>query len=184
MSAILLDGLWQGALIVAVAYASTTLLRRNDAATRYAIWFSALIALAVVPPLTLWHPFEQLPAAAPIRFASGPARVATNAADLAGMWIAALWFAGSALCFFRLGWSFVRIRAILRDASAAPQFGSDVVLSGAIAIPIAAGLRRPQIVLPASLPELLDAADLQSVIAHERAHIRGARSEAIRDLLP
>ena len=45
----LLNGLWQGALIVAVAAAITVLVPQRYAATRYAVWFAALVALAVVP---------------------------------------------------------------------------------------------------------------------------------------
>jgi D-alanyl-D-alanine endopeptidase (penicillin-binding protein 7) len=47
-----------------------------------------------------------------------------------------------------------------------------VHVSGDIAIPIAAGVRRPCIIIPAALAETLSGADLERIIAHERAHIR------------
>jgi TonB family protein len=182
VTAILLDGLWQGALIAAVAYALTLPLRRNEAATRYAMWFAALLALAIVPPLTLWHPLEQLPVAEPIRFAAAaPARAAANAADLAGAWVLALWLTGAALSLVRLVYSSIRIREILRNALPAPQCGDGVVLSDAVTLPIAAGLFKPRVVLPLQLPAVLDSIDLASVIAHERAHIR--RGDVIGNLV-
>jgi len=173
MIAVLLNGLWQGALIVLVAYAITALMRRDEAATRYAVWYAALTALVVVPPLTLWHPDQQLPMLEPIRIAAGTtARVATNATDLVGAWLVALWCIGCSSFLLRLGWSYMRIRAILRDASPAPEFDPLVVTSDELAMPIAAGFIAPRIVIPAQLAASLERADLERIVAHERAHIK------------
>ena len=48
---ILFDGLWQGALVAAVALAVVRAVPSRDATTRYAIWFAALLALVAVPIL-------------------------------------------------------------------------------------------------------------------------------------
>ena len=46
---VLFNGLWQGAVLVAIAWFLTRLIPRSNAATRYAVWFLTLLALAVVP---------------------------------------------------------------------------------------------------------------------------------------
>ena len=48
---VLLNGLWQGVPLVAIAWLVTRLIPRSDAATRYAVWFVTLLALAIVPIL-------------------------------------------------------------------------------------------------------------------------------------
>ncbi|MGB8627176.1 MAG: hypothetical protein WCD03_13545, partial [Candidatus Cybelea sp.] len=49
---VLFNGLWQGAVLVAIAWFVTRLIPRSNAATRYALWFLTLLALAIVPILT------------------------------------------------------------------------------------------------------------------------------------
>jgi hypothetical protein len=51
MLSTLLNGLWQGAPIVAIAYLLSRTVSRQNATTRYALWFTTLVALVVVPIL-------------------------------------------------------------------------------------------------------------------------------------
>jgi uncharacterized protein YjbI with pentapeptide repeats/beta-lactamase regulating signal transducer with metallopeptidase domain len=50
--AILLNGLWQGALIALLTWAALHVFRSANAATRYAVWSLALLAVLVVPVVT------------------------------------------------------------------------------------------------------------------------------------
>ena len=179
----LLNGLWQGALIVAVAAAITILVPQRYAATRYAVWFAALVALAVVPLSGLLS--LGLPQGTVFFSLSRTTTVATHvvsrAAGASGVWLGLLWAAGASVCLLRLACSYVRIARIVRFAEPAPAYGERVFTSRAIAIPISAGILRPVVILPADFPETLDAGDLQAIVAHERAHI--ARGDLLANLV-
>jgi bla regulator protein BlaR1 len=179
----LLNGLWQGALIVAVAAGLTALLPQRLAATRYSVWFASLVALAVLP---LWAQLSFGPPAPAIPFSvNGTATVAWHAteraADASSLWILAIWLAGVLVCLSRLALSYFRIARIVRSALAAPAIGEGVFTSAAIATPIAAGLFRPIVIVPDDLVATLDAVDLQSIVEHERAHI--ARNDVAANLI-
>lgn len=180
----LLDGLWQGGAIVAVAYLVRCSVPRRNATTRYAVWFTALLALIAVPVLTtlpsvgaLWGAAFQPPEASsawtislvPARsLVSGAAGFLTPVAP----WIAVAWGAGVILCLLRLGASLVRVGRIRRNATEFSASFGKVLVSADVAIPIAVGFRKPTIVVPKHLLEMLAPADLARVLAHERAHIR------------
>ncbi|HTX58722.1 MAG TPA: M56 family metallopeptidase [Verrucomicrobiae bacterium] len=174
MNAILLDGLWEGAIIAAIAAGATALLPQRHAATRYAVWFAALVALALVPVATVWHPapaFAPLPI--PIAYTTGATiLVADKAASATGVWLLAVWLIGTACGFCRLLLSYASIARIVRNAVPAPELGAGVVTSDDLAIPIAAGLFKPVIVIPSGLASALERSDLESIVQHERAHIR------------
>ncbi len=174
MNTILIDGLWQGGLVAAIAVLATSFIPQGHAATRYAVWYCALNALVVLPVLTQWHRSPALGTLpAPVAHAAVATALATNnAATLSGNWLVIAWLCGVTIGLVRLARSYAGIRRILRDATPAPELGPDVVISEEIGIPIAAGVRRPAIVLPANLAATLDAGDLDRIIQHERAHIR------------
>lgn len=169
-NAILLNGLWQGALIVAMTACATICVPQGHAATRYALWFTGLLALAVVPIASVWHPapaFATLPS--PVQHTA----VATaRAASETGIWLLVIWFAGVTLAFLRLALSWARINQIMRNATPIRRFGTDVMSSDDVAIPIAAGVFAPMVVLPTHVLGTLDDDELDCIVQHERAHIR------------
>jgi TonB family protein len=168
----LLNGLWQGALIVALTMLVITFVPRRDATTRYALWFCALFALAIVPVISLWHPqFADVGVPAPLQVTAEPAVVTAKAANAFGTWLAALWLVGVVAGLVRLALSFLRIRRIVRSATPAPQLGQRVVLSDDLSFPIAAGMNSPSIVVPAGLATSLERSDLDAIVRHEAAHI-------------
>ncbi|MEO6834391.1 MAG: M56 family metallopeptidase [Candidatus Tumulicola sp.] len=174
IDAALLNGLWQGALVVAVATCITLGLPQRHAATRYAVWFAALLALALLPILTLWHPaetFTSLPSSV-THTASAASRVTQRAANASGLWPLVAWLVGVAFCLLRLGLSYVRIARIVRKALPAPDIGPDVLISDEVAIPFAARLFSPLIIIPKGVAETFETSDLHAIIQHERAHIR------------
>ncbi|MEO9170290.1 MAG: M56 family metallopeptidase [Candidatus Aquilonibacter sp.] len=174
MNAALLNSLWQGAFIAAVAALVTFLPPARNASTRYAVWFTALIALAILPLLSLWHPtdtFTALPTPV-LHTASAASRVAAQAATASGSWLVLTWIAGVALCLFRIGLSYARIDRIVRNASPAPELGPRVMTSDDVTTPIAARLFSPVVIIPSSVAATFERRDLESIVYHELAHIR------------
>ncbi len=178
---ILFDGLWEGAAIVALAYAITRALSR-DATTRYAIWFAALVALAVVPVLTrLPNAGPRLlaavqPHAVPARWTitllPAPMHELGGFWNQAAPWVLAAWCLGAGICLLRLISSMTRIARIRKDATTLSPARDDVLVSPNVVIPVAIGVFAPAIVLPKTLVDALAPADLERIIAHERAHLR------------
>jgi TonB family protein len=179
----LLNGLWQGALIVAIAAIATWKMPQEHAATRHAVWFAALVALIVVPIVSVWHPAEAMTALpAPMAHtAAAPSLVIAKAASASGTWLLIFWLAGATLALIRLGLSWARINRIVRDATLAPELGANVMTSSCVDFPIAARLVSPVIVIPAHLARTLERADLDGIIRHERAHI--ARRDILANLI-
>lgn len=181
---ILLNGLWQGALVAAIAWIAAWCLPKHHAASRYAVWFCALLALVGVPVITAWHPSSPIAAVLPAavtQTAAVTTAVTARALDFGGLWLAILWVCGVGFCFVRLGLSYVRLARIVESARPAPDLGENVLVSGDVAVPIAAGLRRPVVVIPAAAARDLDAGDLAAIVAHERAHI--ARGDLITNAM-
>jgi TonB family protein len=179
----LLNGLWQGALIVAIAALATWKMPQGHAATRHAVWFAALVALIVVPIVSMWHPAAAVTALpAPMQHtAAAPSLVIAKAASASGTWLLMFWVTGAMLALIRLGLSWARINRIVRDAALAPELGVNVMTSTGVDLPIAARLVFPVIVLPARLLRTLDRSDLDGIIRHERAHI--ARRDILANLI-
>src|SRR5579862_5486927 len=170
---IFLNSLWQGAIIVAIAAVVSRVAVKASASTRYALWFAALLALAVIPVLSSMNllaflaPIPDTAVSAPIRAVGSVTAHASNVT-----WLIAVWIAGVAFFAGRLVVSYVRLARVLHYAFPAPALGNDVVLSREVTIPIAAGLFSPVVILPFALPETMEAAELEQVVEHERAHIR------------
>jgi TonB family protein len=191
--AALLNGLWLGAPIVAIAYLVSHLVSERNAATRYVLWFAALAAVVIVPVLTTGshlgafalgalHPhaarasymISLIPTGAFVRGADGwLARLAP--------WILLIWLTGVAANLLRLGASFVRIARIRRAARPLDAAGCDVFASDDVAVPIVAGIFAPRIVIPSGLLAELTPADLQSIVSHERAHVH--RNDSLWNLV-
>ena len=170
---VLLNGLWQGGLIVAIAALIVWRIPQRHAATRYAVWFVALTALVATPIASLWHAGAAI-ASLPVPMehtASAPSLVTAKAASVSGTWLLYFWFAGAAVGLTRLALSHAHITHIVRHAEATPELGPNVVTSNDIDFPIAAGIVTPLIVLPAHLVATLERSELDDIVRHERAHI-------------
>jgi|GEM_PF-1266161 uncharacterized protein YjbI with pentapeptide repeats/beta-lactamase regulating signal transducer with metallopeptidase domain len=80
--AVLLNSLWQGALIALVAWAVLRIFARANASTRYAIWALALVAMIVIPFFTsLSHVIVETPSVSGTwaKIASSPTQPAFSA---------------------------------------------------------------------------------------------------------
>jgi TonB family protein len=181
--AVLLNGLWLGAPIVAITYLVSHLVSERNAATRYVLWFAALAAVVIVPALTTGSHLGALaldalrPHAARGSYAVSliPTGAFVRGADgwLARLapWILLIWLTGAAANLLRLGVSFVRIARIRHSARPRGGVDCDVFTSDEVAVPVVAGIFAPRIVIPSGLIAELSPADLQSIVQHERAHV-------------
>ena len=82
------------------------------------------------------------------------------------------WCAAAAIASIRLVVSFFRVQAIRRAARPLAGAGRDVCVCDDLSVPIVAGFVAPAIVIPAAIANELTPANLQRIVAHERAHIR------------
>ncbi|HEY1883763.1 MAG TPA: M56 family metallopeptidase [Candidatus Cybelea sp.] len=184
IAGVLLNGLWQGAPLVAIAWLVTRLIPRSNAATRYAIWFATLLALVIVPILaTASHAGASLAglvqshgAGSAVKITLVPAGSFVSHADAVFSWAAPVllgfWFAAAVLALIRLAVSFFRVYAIRRALRPLAGAGRDVWVCDDLSVPIVAGILSPAIVIPSAIANELTPANLQRIVAHERAHIR------------
>lgn len=183
MIQVLLNGLWQGAFVVAVAAGVTAFVPQRHAATRYAVWFAALAAVGLLPlcgQFSFAEPTSAIPSSV-IRTTTVASNVTERAANADGLWLAAFWVAGVMVCIVRLALNYLQIARILRTSVRAPHIGEDVFTSPLVAIPIAAGFRHPVVIVPEDVAATLDLTDIQFIVAHERAHIR--RNDIVGNLV-
>jgi TonB family protein len=178
---LIFDALWQGALVVGLTALLLRLVPPRNATTRYAAWFAAMLALIVIPLLSVtthlsWHPFASLPQPAAARSGSfslvplAPLNVPST--QLSSV-IAAVWIGGAALALLRLALSFARIARIRRRAAEIRRIdGIPILASSELSIPIATGVTCPAVVLPRDLVASLSESDLRCTIEHELAHLR------------
>lgn len=190
---LVINSLWQGALVVGISALVLGLVPQRNATTRYAVWFLALLALVAIPLATTASHFgaQLVPLFAHRRAAANASFALVPIGALAigtGKWLAwapalgssgilpaigALWSAGAALGLLRLVMSFVRISRVRRCATALFFVdGVPILASDELSVPIATGITAPVIVLPSLLAETLSETDLRCTIEHELAHIR------------
>lgn len=178
----LLDSLMEGGAICLCAALILRVVPRQNAATRFAVWFSTLIAVAVLP----WVGGAWLH--------TGVAHAAARQAAIAlpGSWaiyflvgwgLFALWFS------LRLGWAIWHLNALRRHCIPVDPRELDPVVqetlqsyggrrriklctSQKVRVPTAAGLVRPVIIMPYRLMRELSSAELNQVVLHELAHFR------------
>ncbi|HVR47523.1 MAG TPA: M56 family metallopeptidase [Candidatus Binatia bacterium] len=182
--AILFNGLWQGALVVALTYAISKLLARRSATTRHALWLAALFALVAVPVATalsdagaqLLRAFSAHSTHPGFTITLLPAEAYADHArgwfEAVAPWVVIAWALGAAIGLARLAAGFVHIEGIRRRAWLLSSAAGDVFGSREVAVPIVAGILRPVVVVPQDLPATLSQDDLRRVVEHERAHVR------------
>ena len=194
MTGDLTNHVWQSTLFAAAAGLLTVAFRKNRAKVRYWLWFSASVKFFV--PLSLlmspgshlqWTPSAHKIAAQvgapavsftmeritqPFADTEQQRRTRSNPdwvpAAALGVWMCG--FAGVALMRFR-AWR--RIRTAVR-ASAPIEVAAKVEVrsSPGLLEPGVVGWRRPILLLPAGIAQLLSPPQLEAVLAHELCHVR------------
>jgi beta-lactamase regulating signal transducer with metallopeptidase domain len=178
----LLDSLIEGGVICLCAALILRLVPRQSAATRFAVWFSALVAIAFLPWVNGAWLHTGVANAAP-----GHAAIALPRSwaiyFLAGWGILAFWFS------VRLGRAIWHLNALRKRCIPVDPSELDPVLqrtlqhqggrrqialctSEQVRVPTAVGLVEPAILIPHSLMCELSPVDLNQVVLHELAHFR------------
>jgi bla regulator protein blaR1 len=186
-----IDHLWQSTLLVAVAWALATILRKNSARVRFWIWLAAslkflvplsLIALAgsqiaeaVMDPGVhgpLSDALQQLvvPVVAPAAFIT---RVDSNGISLALAPFIGVWALGFSALVVRRVVQWRQVKAVVRSAKPIEVDAPIPVLSApTMHEPGVVGILRPSLLLPESIAAQLDSRQLQAILEHELCHVR------------
>jgi beta-lactamase regulating signal transducer with metallopeptidase domain len=144
---------------------------RQNARTRFALWFVTLLGIAVLPFLSLQNSLHEAVAA----------RI-----TLPSSWAVALvavWSIGFAFLAARLGhglWRVHRLRSGCEELTLPPELldslqvsrGTRVYVSDDVEVPAAIGFFRPGVILPRSLAAELSSEELEVVLLHELAHVQ------------
>ena len=190
----LANHVWQSTLFVVLVWLVTLALRRYDARVRYWLWaaasvkfflpFSWLIGLGA---LVEWRtaPTIAQPAATFVVQEILAAPLLSGAVPQApqdinvGQWVVlGVWFAGTAVVLFWWGRHWRPLRSALRSATrlalgpACDAGGLTVMSSPSAFEPGVVGILRPVLLMPEGLVERLAPAQLDAIVAHERAHVR------------
>jgi TonB family protein len=203
--------LWQISLLLLAGWVAARLMRPAGPAAEHRIWTATLLLQVFLPLLATfsWQPLWMRVAALFATRSVGSGRVsvifgpviAVSPAQLRASLFAILAAAYLLVCAWfvaRFFWRCARLSALRRSArpltlpAEAEQFftacchrfhiaGVSLGSSPRIAGPIALGIRRPLILLPEAMAADLHRADLETILAHELAHLR--RRDFLTNLL-
>jgi beta-lactamase regulating signal transducer with metallopeptidase domain len=175
----MLNCMLEGIAIGLFAWILLRIVGRRNSSTRFAVWFSALLAIAALPVLGV--------VASNARTAS-----AGSAITVPGLWaldIFLVWAAMASVALLRVGvglWQLRKLRAncfaidpatvdpVLLETLRGFQAVRPVVLcqSDRLQVPTAIGFLKPMVVIPSWAMRELSTAELNSILIHELAHLR------------
>ncbi len=180
----IVDCLLEGTLVATFAGLMLRVIRRQSSAARFAVWFSALMAIAALPLFGgEWWP----------RGAGALAAISPRPQIIVpSSWALYLFAAWAAMAMFglaRVGVGLLHLRRLRRTcvsidpASLDPELQEtlaryranrsvDLCISGQVQVPTAIGLMSPTVVIPSWLMQELSPAELNQVVLHELAHLR------------
>jgi beta-lactamase regulating signal transducer with metallopeptidase domain len=174
----------EGTLVAAFAGCLVPVLRGRNAGTRFAVWFSAMVAIAVLPLLGgVWGA-----GAAPALSGGLKARSAITLPGSWALYLFGVWATVAALALARLGAGLLEVRGlrescleidlrrldpVVRETLGRYQASRPIALcvSERVQAPTAIGLRKPAVIMPPWLLEELTPAELHQVLVHELAHL-------------
>src|SRR5271157_903959 len=176
----ILNSLLAGVAIALLAWKVTEMFGRRGSGTRFAVWFSALVAIAILP----W--FYHVGAGHALSSASRSA-VALPASVASYLFLT--WIIGTTFGLLRVGISLYRLQHLrstcapidlgqleprLRERIAEAQAHRRITLccSNAVRVPAAVGYFRPVVVFPAWALQEIPATELEAILRHELAHLR------------
>ncbi len=176
----LLNCLAQGTAIALFAWLMLRLMGRRNSGTRFAVWFSALVAIALAP-------FVELPG--PGTAMMHPASAAFTVPRAWSFYLFGAWATIAAVGLARVVMGLLHLRAIRKSCRPAdlgaldPSIGQtlaefcsvrsvELCTSEELNVPTAVGFFRPAVVIPRWALEELSSAELNTVVLHELAHLR------------
>jgi beta-lactamase regulating signal transducer with metallopeptidase domain len=145
--------------------------------TRFAVWFSTLLAVALLPVLN-WRSTSSL--------YIGAHSPELTLSSLWATWLFSAWAVISGALLIRLGFSLAHVRKLRRQcrqidgsqlafAELAQQCGGrkvEFLQSDSVRVPAAIGFFKPAVVLPAWTLRELSGDELRAIVLHEIAHLR------------
>jgi beta-lactamase regulating signal transducer with metallopeptidase domain len=175
----MLNCLLEGMAIGLFTWILLRLVGRRNSSTRFAVWFSALLAIAALPVLR----------AAASGTAAGKAGSAVTVPSSWAFDIFIVWAVIAGVSLLRVGVGLLQLRRLRASCTAidvAPldpllqetlrsiQTVRPVVLcqSDRVQVPTAIGFLKPAVVLPSWAKQELSTADLNAILIHELAHLR------------
>jgi bla regulator protein blaR1 len=181
-AAAMLNTLLAGIAIALLAWAVTRLCARQGAGTRFAVWLSALFAVAALPLLL------DIGSSPALRSSATAVSALTLPASLA-IYLLVVWLVGAAFGILRVGLSLYRLARLrstcnpvdlshldpqLQATLAEPKTHRRVTIcvSNAVRVPAAVGYFRPRIVFPTWTLAEIPTAELNAILIHELAHLR------------
>jgi TonB family protein len=167
---------WKGTIILLAMFAAAWLLRNRSAALRHCAWTAGFAALLLLPlslvPAPSWVPIAAVPDSGITRLIVSPATRA--APGIPVPWMTILYAAGCAIAVLRFAIGAGRTAWISshaeRTAEWSREFGVRVVTTPEAPMPMAWGVLRPSIILPAAASAWPEAR-LRTVLLHERMHL-------------
>ena len=174
VSAALIQFIWQGSVVALLLLVAEFVLQKRSAQSRYLAGCIALAFLAALPVATGFVLYR--PATAPGTRGSGRD------------WTLLLWSAGVLIFSLRPAWSLTRVCALRRKGTPPEEWIAElgrsvakrtgltrafrILISSISDTPAVVGWLRPVILLPAATVAGLSVEQLETILAHEIAHIR------------
>jgi beta-lactamase regulating signal transducer with metallopeptidase domain len=175
-----LNSIPEGLLIALLAWVLLRLVGRQNSGTRFAVWFAALLAIALLPFVPAAH------------VGGSMARAVHAEVTLPGTWalgLVCVWGVVAVFGAFRLLYGLLRVRQLRRSSSAKPICELEPSLmetleqcqairpvelrtSFSIRVPCAIGFVHPVILIPDWAFQELSAEELRAIVLHEFAHLR------------
>jgi beta-lactamase regulating signal transducer with metallopeptidase domain len=179
----IVDTLVEGTLIAIFAGLVLSVARRQTSGARFAVWFSALMAIAALPLFggSLWS-----------HMSSHPANSSGSVITLPGSWALYAvwaWAAIAALSLLGVVRGLLHLHVLRKScrpvdlAELDPQLqatlernrgnrGVRLCTSGLLHIPTAIGFMKPVVIVPDWVMQELSADELNQILLHELAHLR------------
>jgi beta-lactamase regulating signal transducer with metallopeptidase domain len=176
-----LDSLLEGSAVCLAAAAILRVMRRQNAAARFAVWFSALLSITAIPVLNgIWSP------------SAGVVSEQHAVISVSGSWALyffSIWAVVAFVLFLRLAWSLYSLQILRRSCTEVGRDSLDpgvketlqkhgakrkvkLCTSRRVSVPAAIGLWKPAVVLPEWAITELSAGELNQIVLHELAHLR------------
>jgi beta-lactamase regulating signal transducer with metallopeptidase domain len=176
----LLNSMFEGIAIGLFAWILLQVVGRRNSSTRFAVWFSALLAIAAMPVV------------GGAASSASPASVASSAITVPVSWALCLfviWAVGASVALLRVGVGLWQLRKLRANCSAIDITTLDPVLrstlhtfrairsvelrqSDRLQVPTAIGFLKPAVVLPTWAMQDLSTEELNAILIHELAHLR------------
>lgn len=177
----ILDSLVEGSVIAGVGALVLRMTPRQNAAARFTVWFSTLLAIAGLPIIA---------ASTPHRIISGAlTRPAVTLPESWALYLFGVWAVIAGYLLFRVTGAMWHLR-MLRKSCVPVDFSQlepvvqetlrrcrmkravEFCTSEQVKVPTAIGLMKPAVVVPRWIISELSAAELNQILLHELAHLR------------